>query len=148
MAVKRVVHVKIDSCHQCPNATIKSLKEDFQHVMFCQTDSHCIRLREAWGRHDIPDWCPLLEQEPVNANLSRQHAIDTCVKELNERGLGGHFYSVDEFIEYVEDGSIIDDDGAGSFTDWFGNKKESVWCDVEWLQEHRKNYPMVFWMGR
>lgn len=145
---KRSVRVKIDSCHNCPNATIKSLKAEFQHVMFCQTDTHCIRLREAWGRCDIPDWCPLIEDEPVRADLSKEHAIKARTEELNARDVGGHFYSVDQFIEYVEEGYILDDDGAGCFTDWNGNKKETVWCDVDWLNEHRANYPMIFWMGR
>lgn len=46
--------------------------------------------------------------------------------------------TVDDFIEQVEEGGFIDDDGCGAFADYCGNKKESIWCDAVWLQDHRK----------
>ena len=59
---KNKVKIEIESCAMCPNATLKSVKEEQQHIMFCQTETSCIRLREAWGNYPIPDWCPRLKQ--------------------------------------------------------------------------------------
>lgn len=59
---KNVVKIEIDSCHLCPNASLKFINELKEDVMFCQTNTSCIRLREIWGNHPIPGWCPRLEQ--------------------------------------------------------------------------------------
>ena len=153
---KNKVKVEIESCAMCPNATIKSLKEEQKHVMFCQTETSCIRLREAWGNHPIPDWCPRLEQKQPKT-MRKVNVVDTFSKqladmkrceELQTKIPSGHIMTVDDFIECVEDGSFIDDDGCGVFADYCANKKETVWCDVEWLEANRKNYPFVIWYNR
>lgn len=58
---KNRVIVCIEDCRYCPNATLKfntGVKED---IMYCQTESSLIMLREnGWGPRSIPDWCPRL----------------------------------------------------------------------------------------
>ena len=59
---KNVVKIEIDSCHLCPNASLKFHKEIMRGGMFCQSDRSCIYLREGWGNCSIPVWCPRLKQ--------------------------------------------------------------------------------------
>lgn len=62
---KNVVKIEIDSCHLCPNASLKFSKEVMAGGMFCQTERSCIYLREGWGNRPIPNWCPrLIQNQP------------------------------------------------------------------------------------
>lgn len=150
------IKVEIDSCAMCPSATLKSVKEEQKHIMFCQTETSCIRLREAWGDYPIPDWCPRLKQNlpkvmrKVNVidKFSKQLADKKRCEELQAKISNGRIMTVDDFVEQVEDGLIIDDDGYGVFADYSGNKQETIWCDAVWLQDHRKNYPFIIWYNR
>ena len=60
----------------------------------------------------------------------------------------GYIMTVDDFIEEVRIGSFVDYDGSGVFADWEGNRKEYIRCDVNWLQENRKDYPFVKWFNK
>ena len=59
---KNVVKIEIDSCHLCPNASLKFIKEIEEDAMFCQTETSCLFLRMGHKPHPIPDWCPRLKQ--------------------------------------------------------------------------------------
>lgn len=60
---KNKVTIIIESCNQCPNATIKSNEDTYEDEMFCQTKTNCIMLKESWGYRPIPDWCPRLNRK-------------------------------------------------------------------------------------
>lgn len=153
---KNVVKLEINSCHLCPNSTFKHIEGEKENLMFCQTNTSCIFLRKGDGVHPIPDWCHRLKQNQpktmrkVNVvdNFSKQVADMKRCEELQTKIPCGRIMMVDDFIECVKDGSFIDDDGCGVFADYCANKKEAVWCDVEWIQDHRKNYPFVIWYNR
>ena len=59
---KNVVKIEIDSCHLCPNASLKFIKEIEEDVMFCQTETSCLFLRKGDGVRPIPNWCLRLKQ--------------------------------------------------------------------------------------
>lgn len=59
---KNRVTLCIESCKQCPGATLKFNREICEDIMFCQTEDSCIQLREGWGDRPIPDWCPRLSR--------------------------------------------------------------------------------------
>jgi hypothetical protein len=60
---KNKVVITIESCHNCPNATLKFLAEEKEDYMYCQTERSCIQLRRRWGIHPIPSWCPRLRRK-------------------------------------------------------------------------------------
>ena len=60
---KNQVSVLIEDCRNCPNATLKFIKEAEEDYMFCQTSTSCIQLREHWENCPIPDWCPRLNHK-------------------------------------------------------------------------------------
>ena len=62
MAKNRIT-ITIESCNQCPNATVKYNKKIDEDEMFCQTETSCIMLKENWGYRPIPDWCPRLNRQ-------------------------------------------------------------------------------------
>ena len=60
---KNKVTITFESCNQCPNATLKYNEETDEDMMYCQTSTSCIRLRESWGYRPIPNWCPRLDNK-------------------------------------------------------------------------------------
>ena len=62
---KRVVNIQIDDCVKCPNAKLKTVKDEGTETqtMFCQTERSCVTLREGFGPCLIPDWCPKLKEK-------------------------------------------------------------------------------------
>lgn len=46
---KNVVKIEIDSCHLCPNSTLKYVEGEKEDLMFCQTNTSCIFLRKGNG---------------------------------------------------------------------------------------------------
>ena len=165
---KNKFNLVIENCLDCPNHCGKMI--DGQIWMVCQTNRSCIRLRKDIGRHSVPDWCPHLmnniartvqkkmqaktssiNQEVVERlqdRYSREAVLKRRAEELQARIPTGHIMTVEHFIELVDEGSIIDDDGCGTFADFCANKKEPVWCDVDWIERHRNNYPFVIWYNR
>ena len=85
---------------------------------------------------------------PRSFRCNKEAVLKRRCEELQTRISSGHIMTVDQFIELVEERSIIDDDGCGSFADYAANKHEAVWCDVDWLNEHRGEYPFVIWYNR
>lgn len=173
---KNKIMVIIEDCADCKFHCGKVI--DGKTFMFCQKDRSCIMLREGIGPNAVPDWCPRLVsiakqsvkrglraatgaiddalpssikkglKERLENRYSKEATLERVCKELNEKIECGHVMTVDEFIECVAEGSFIDDDGCGVFADWAGNKHASVWCDVEWLERNRDNYPFVIWYNR
>lgn len=161
---KNKITLVIEDCQNCPNQCAKII--DGEAYMFCQKGRNCIQLRKGFGICAVPDWCPRIVNhvtksakkipskfnarlaEALQDRYSREAVLQRKVEELQTKLPNGHIMSVDHFIELVEEGSIIDDDGSGAFADWCANKHDAVWCDVEWLQEHRGNYPFVIWYNR
>jgi hypothetical protein len=173
---KNRISASIEDCADCKFHCGKVI--DGRTFMFCQKDRNCIMLREGIGPNAVPDWCPRLvniaKQSVKRGMRATTGAIDDALpssikrelpqrladryskeavlkrrcEELQTRIPNGHIMTVDQFIELVEERSIIDDDGSGSFADYAANKHEAVWCDVDWLNEHRGEYPFVIWYGR
>lgn len=59
----------------------------------------------------------------------------------------GDVYTLEEFIEYVEDGSFIPYDGVGYFHDGEKETDRCVWDDNVTVEEVKK-YPYVCWYNR
>lgn len=59
----------------------------------------------------------------------------------------GTVYTLEEFIEYVKDGSFIPYDGVGHFHDGEQETKRSVWATDLSLLELKK-YPYVCWYNK
>ena len=59
----------------------------------------------------------------------------------------GTVYTLEEFIEYVKDGSFIPYDGIGHFHDGEQETKRSVWATDLSLLELKK-YPYVCWYNK
>ena len=161
---KNRISVIIEDCADCKFHCGKVI--DGRTFMFCQKDRNCIMLREGIGTNAVPDWCPRLINhvakstksipakfnaalaEALKDRYGREAVTQRKLEELQAKLTYGDIMTVDQFIELVEEGSIIDDDGCGAFADWGANKHDPVWCDVEWLQKYRGNYPFVIWYNR
>lgn len=60
----------------------------------------------------------------------------------------GYIITIDDFIEDVRHGSFVDYDGSGVFLDWEGNRQEYICCDIEWLQQNKKDYHFIKWFNK
>ena len=61
----------------------------------------------------------------------------------------GDCYPIDTFIENVNDGSFIDDDGSGFWVDFEGNKISSIRCDANWLKQNKpENARFIMWYNK
>ena len=59
----------------------------------------------------------------------------------------GSVYTIEEFFEYVKDGSFIPYDGSGYFHDGEKETSRSVWArDLSLLE--LKKYPYVCWYNK
>ena len=173
---KNRISVIIEDCADCKFHCGKVI--DGKTFMFCQKDRNCIMLREGIGPNAVPDWCPRLVNiakqsvkrgmraatsaiddvaprsmkkelaQRLQDRYSKEATLERVCKELNEKIECGYVMTVDSFIECVAEGSFIDDDGSGAFVDWLGNKHKAVYCDVDWLERNRDQYPFVIWYNR
>ena len=68
---------------------------------------------------------------------------------LNVKHGYGLFYPIDDFIEDVECGGIIDYDGIGYLLDFDGNEIDHVICNVPFLEEAKANGAVyVAWFNK
>lgn len=60
----------------------------------------------------------------------------------------GNIYIVEDFIENINYGDIVD--GYGYFMDYIGNimKQLKVECNAEWIESHRGKYPYIIWFNK
>ena len=61
---------------------------------------------------------------------------------------GGYVFTVDEFIEDVRQGCIMDYDGFGCFVSGDGSEELDIFVDIEWLDEFRDEWPYVSWFNK
>ena len=61
--MSNVVHLTIRDCQYCPCATLKFDQGSEKDIMYCQTNRSLMMLREEWGSHSIPNWCPFLREQ-------------------------------------------------------------------------------------
>ena len=74
-----------------------------------------------------------------------------AMKELVRTGIISEettLFTVDEFIEQVQDGLLTDYDGYGEFVSGNGNEFLLVHCHVAWLREFQDEWPYVAWYGK
>ena len=57
------IHLTIRDCQLCPCATLKYDYNSEDDIMYCQTEKSLLMLREGWGSHPIPSWCPILREQ-------------------------------------------------------------------------------------
>ena len=75
-------------------------------------------------------------------------------KELQKAQGYGNVFLIDDFIEAVRQGYFINYDGIGFFGDWNGEvqrelyNKDMINCNVEWLEENRKDYLFIYWYNK
>lgn len=74
-------------------------------------------------------------------------------KELQEAQGYGDVFVIDDFIEEVRHGFFTNYDGFGFFGDWNGKidrefYNDMINCNVEWLEENRKDYLFIFWYNK
>ena len=75
-------------------------------------------------------------------------------KELQEAQGYGDVFLIDDFIEEVRNGFFTNYDGIGAFGDWNGEIEvedfftSMINCNVEWLEENRKDYLFIFWYNK
>ena len=74
-------------------------------------------------------------------------------KELQEAQGYGDVFVIDDFIEEVKHGFFTNYDGIGFFGDWLGEidrefYNDMISCNVEWLEENRKDYLFIFWYNK
>ena len=74
-------------------------------------------------------------------------------KELQKAQGYGNVFLIDDFIENVRRGNFINYDGIGFFGDWNGEIEKDFYndminCNVEWLEENRKDYLFIYWYNK
>lgn len=60
----------------------------------------------------------------------------------------GHIYTIDDFIKAVSELLLINYDGVGYFMTIDGDKADYVNCNVDWLNDNKKDYPYVIWYNK
>lgn len=60
----------------------------------------------------------------------------------------GHIITVDDFIYWVKEGFVTDEDGCGRWCDWDGNVGDYIMCSKKWLKKNRADYPFVAWYNK
>ena len=64
---------------------------------------------------------------------------------LQSKYTNGNILDTEEFILKIENGNIPEGEGCGYLLSSDGNKKVSLFCELEWLNDHKKRYPYVVW---
>lgn len=67
---------------------------------------------------------------------------------LNVKEGFGLFYPIDDFIEEVRCGCIIDYDGIGYLLDKDGNHLKGIQCNSEWLEHQKPQAVFVAWYNK
>lgn len=67
---------------------------------------------------------------------------------LNVKEGFGLFYPIDDFIDEVKHGSIIDYDGIGYLLNKDGNRLKVVKCNSEWLEHQKPQAVFVAWYNK
>lgn len=67
--------------------------------------------------------------------------------EVQDECLTGYVFTVDEFIEMIEDGSIdiYNEDNYGYYHDGEIETEERVYFDKQSLKEAKEKYPYICW---
>jgi hypothetical protein len=60
----------------------------------------------------------------------------------------GHIITVDDFIHWVDEEWVTDEDGCGRWCDLDGNVGDYVMCSKKWLKKNRADYPFVVWFNK
>lgn len=61
----------------------------------------------------------------------------------------GSCFSIDDFIECVENGEFIDDDGVGRWIDKEGHNLGYIRCDVNWLKNNKpEDAKFIMWYNK
>ena len=67
---------------------------------------------------------------------------------ISQKGYGD-IYMIDDFLELVEEGYVIDYDGSGHWCDDEGNELGSIRCDVDWLKENKpEDAKFILWFNK
>ena len=95
----------------------------------------------------IMDWEELLYSER-NEDEDPYLMAANAMLIVSKIGFGDCFL-IDDFIECVEDGGFIDDDGTGHWVDKEGNDLGYICCNVNWLKSNQpKDAKFIMWYNK
>lgn len=84
----------------------------------------------------------LSEQDDIDKIYSKAIQLQCDVNNY------GDIFTLDDFIDCVDNFSICDYDGSGYFINDDGERVGAIKCDVKWLEKHSGDCKYIVWYNK
>lgn len=83
-----------------------------------------------------------------NGVIDKLEELYATALDLDKEKEHGDVFVIDDFIENVYHGYIMDYDGSGYLIDDYGNEIKPLRCDTRWLENQKKIARFVVWYNK